>query len=161
MNTLKFAIKMELDGEKYYMEQAKLNENNSLYTVCFMLAEDERNHALILSNKLKGLDYVLKDSSLLSKTKNIFTDIGNIEIKEKKRLSQLDFYRIALEKEKQSIDLYRDFLSNAKDEREKELFEYLVKQEEQHFAFFEELVFLLKNAEQWVESAEFGLRGRY
>ncbi len=30
MKPLEFAIKMELDGEQYYLKQAKINEGNSL-----------------------------------------------------------------------------------------------------------------------------------
>ena len=37
MNIFKFAIDMELDGLKYYREQAEVNKNNMLYPVCQML----------------------------------------------------------------------------------------------------------------------------
>ncbi len=161
MNTLEFAIKQETDGEKYYREQAMLNENNSLYTVCYMLAEDEKNHALVLSHKLKGLAYELKDSHLLESARNIFADIGDIKREDKAVLSQRDFYTVALDMEEQSINLYTGFLSDATEDGEKKLFEYLIGQEKLHYEFIEKLVFLLKNAEQWVESAEFGRRGEY
>ena len=72
-----------------------------------------------------------------------------------------DFYKIASEKERESIDLYTKYLSNAEEDREKELFEYLISQEKQHFAVLEELVKLLGHAEEWVENAEFGIRKEY
>ncbi len=48
MDILVYAIKMELDGEKYYKEQAKLNRENNLYNVFMDLAKDESDHAKIL-----------------------------------------------------------------------------------------------------------------
>jgi rubrerythrin len=161
MNALEFAINQEQDGEKYYREQAEKNQNNVLNTVCLMLAEDEKNHALILRKKLKGVPYELNDSSVLIKEKNIFKGIGDIKLEDKKVLSQLDFYTIVLEKEKQSIDLYTGFLSKAKEDQEKILYKYLIGQEKLHYDFFEQLVLLLRSEEQWVESAEFGLRKEY
>jgi len=48
VSALKFAIQMELDGERYYLEQAELNKDNNLRPVFVMLAGEERKHAEIL-----------------------------------------------------------------------------------------------------------------
>jgi len=52
-------------------------------------------------------------------------------------------------------------LTQAKEELEKKILEFLVIQEKQHLAFFEELARLLKRPKEWVEDAEFGLREEY
>ncbi|UWG96598.1 ferritin family protein [Dehalobacter sp. DCM] len=161
MNDLKFAITMELDGEKYYRQQAEINKNNSLYTVCLMLANDEKNHARFLTDTLNKKFYQLVDTTTLSTAKNIFQGMSDIQIAGKEIASQLDFYRIALEKEKQSIDFYTKYYAKAEGAKEKELFEYLIRQEKQHFEVLNELVSLLSHAEEWVENAEFGIRKEY
>lgn len=161
MNDLKFAIDMELEGEKYYREQAAINHDNSLATVCLLLMEDEKRHARILTEKGNAEEYHLLNTDTLAKAKNIFTGAGDMKLEIKVFASQLDFYRIASEKEKQSINLYAGFLSNAVNEKEKELFEYLVGQENQHLAVLEELDRLLSRVEEWVENAEFGVREEY
>ena len=161
MNTLEYAINMELDSIIYYTEQARININNSLLTVCLILANDEINHARILRDKLSKMPYEFKDNETLAKVKNVFKGIGNYKSEIKAIPSQLDFYRMALEKEKQSIDLYTGFLSKATDDQEKDLFKYLIKQEEDHYALLDELVTLLLHAEEWVEFAEFGVRKDY
>ena len=69
MNALEYAIKMEHDGEKYYSEQAQINKDNSLYTVCLMLVKDENRHARILSNKMSSLSYELTNTDIYSMTK--------------------------------------------------------------------------------------------
>ena len=161
MNSIEFAINMELDGVKYYTEQAEINKDNSLNTVFLLLAKDEGNHARILQNKFNELLYKLKDNNTLSESKNVFKGIGDFKNEIKEIPNQLDLYRIASEKEKQSIDLYKKFLSEAADDEEKKLFEYLVKQEREHFAILEELVLLINRPYEWVEAAEFGIREEY
>lgn len=158
MNTLDFAIKMELDGEQYYKKQAEINKENNLYSVCMMLAADESHHAKILISMKERLAVELQDSDTLQKAKNVFSGIGDIEMALKPIPNQLDFYRMASEKETQSIELYSEMLSKAEDKQEAEVFEYLIGQEKQHFEILDNLAELLRHAEEWVESAEFGLR---
>ena len=52
-------------------------------------------------------------------------------------------------------------LEEAKDEQDKEVFRFLINEEEIHFNLLEELWSHLNRAEEWVESAEFGLREEY
>lgn len=161
MNSIEFAINMEHDGIKYYTEQAKINKNNSLNTVFLLLAKDEENHARILQNKCDELSFDLKDNHTLSEVKNVFREMADFKNEIKEIPSQVDLYRTALEKEKQSIDLYNGFLSEAMDEKEKKLFKYLVNQESGHFALLEELILLVNRPDDWIEAAEFGVREEY
>jgi len=161
MNNWKFAIDMELDGEKYYREQANINKDNGLNVVCLMLAEDEKKHAQILTDKMNEKSFQLIESETLLKAKNIFEGIGNIKTEGKEIASQLDFYRIATEKEKQSIDLYKEYLAKATANEEKELFEYLIEQEKHHYEVLDNIASLLLKPEEWVENAEFGIRKEY
>jgi rubrerythrin len=158
MNTLDYAIKMEYDGEKYYREQAEINKDNGLYVVCNLLAEEEKKHAQLLENKKKQLAYNLDDSEFLVNAQNVYTGSKGIEVEETNYPSQLDFYRIVCEMEKESVDLYQEFLSESTNEADRKLFEYLINQEKQHLTAFEEMSRLLQNAEWWIESPEFGRR---
>lgn len=164
MKALEFAINMEKDGEKYYREQAEVNSYNSLYTVCLLLAEEEKNHALLLNDMQNNVATEIGEIDSLQQIKSIFKDIGNFKSEIKELPTQLEFYTMALEKEKQSIDLYKNLLSQATEDDENELFEYLVQQEMRHYDILDELILRLSHAEDWVESAEFGLwsnRGEY
>ena len=161
MKNIEFAIEMELDGEKYYREQGELNKNNGLYTVCLILADEEKTHAQILNDYLNKSPHRLVETDTLSKAENVFEGMGDIQFEGAEKAGQLDFYRIAAEKEKQSIDLYKKYSLQAEDGKEKELFEFLISQEEKHFKLLEELNTLLMHAEEWVENAEFGIREKY
>ena len=85
MDILKFAIKMEKEGEKYYKEQADINKNNSLHIVFINLAKDESHHAQIIENKLKGIAYQ-PEAEVSGWTKNVFADTHNFKIEIKFKL---------------------------------------------------------------------------
>ncbi|MPW25890.1 rubrerythrin [Alkalibaculum sp. M08DMB] len=161
MNSIEFAINMELEGEKYYTEQAELNRDNNLSTVFLILAKDERDHADILRNKSKNLPFELNKSNVLTESKGIFKQLGEGKSIINDTALQLDVYKSALDTEKRSIDLYKDLLDQTEDEREKEVFEFLVEQEEEHYKILNELIILLTRPEEWIESAEFGIRKDY
>ena len=161
MNSVEFAIKMELDGEKYYREQAENNQDNSLNAVFLLLAEDENGHAKLLKNELEKISYDLADNETLADTNNVFRDKGDFKNKFEKIPDQLDVYRMALQMEKDSIELYQKFFSESTDEQTKKLFGYLVKQEENHFKIFDNLITLVERPDEWVEDAEFGPREDY
>lgn len=160
MNDLQFAIKMERDGEKFYREQAELNKGNVLFKVCTMLADDEKKHAKLFENKMNSLPCEILPSAI-SDTKTIFEGLGDLKIEEKSQLSQLDFYRIAGDLEKESIALYTKYLNNSNDDESKELYKYLIGQEQLHSDTIEALVEALRHAEEWIENARFGVRPEY
>ena len=161
MNILELALTLELDLERYYKEQAELNKGNGLNSVFSMLARDEGNHADILKMNSEKIDYELKDNDTLVETRKIFEKINDFKSDIKDVPSQFDSYRMALDKEKQSMDAYEKLLAEAKDEKVKTMFRYLIKQEKEHYEILDELVELLNRPDDWVEAAEFGLRKEY
>jgi rubrerythrin len=167
MNVLEFAINMENDGERYYREQAELNRDNGLFVVCSLLADDERNHAALLRSRYENREYVLDQGSEVERVGNVFSGLVDIGLDEKELIGQLDFYKLAADRERESIVLYSEMLEESvgqgNDQGRKDivLFEFLIRQEEEHLRVLEELVKLLTHAEDWVESAEFGNREEY
>lgn len=158
MDIFKFAINMELEGKKYYLKQAEKNKDNSLFEVFKSLAEDEDMHAELISSKKKGSKFS-KKSIKKSQAKSLFSD-NSQKISEIKIVpEQLEAYQFALDKEKESIDLYKE-LSN-KSDVDKELFDFLIEEEEKHYALVANMVELLSHPKDWVESAEFGVREDY
>lgn len=161
MNLLEFAMNMEIEMEKYYIKQARNNEENGLHSIFLMLAEDERRHMELLESKINQLSWELVDRDTLMTYKNIFHEIHAFKNQIKSNLDILDVCRIALEKEKESINLYGKILSKATDDNGKKLFEHLIQEEKIHYSIFDEIVSHISRAEEWVESAEFGLREEY
>lgn len=167
MNVLEFAINMENDGERYYREQAELNRGNGLFVVCSMLADDEANHAVLLRSRYESGSFVPGEDSNVDRVGNVFSGLGDINFGDEGISGQLDFYRLAADRERESIVLYSELLEGAMGQENSQgredvlLFEFLIKQEEEHLRVLEELVKLLSHAEEWVEDAEFGNREEY
>lgn len=161
MSALEFAIKLELDGEKYYNEQAQLNKDNELSSVFKILAAEERMHAEILERYAKDENYKLVDSKAYSEFESVFANMENFSSNIKTAPEQIDAYRLALTKEQEMIDLYKKMHKEVKSKQDKELFAFLVEQEKIHYRLFDDIIQHLIKAEQWVEDAEFGLREDY
>lgn len=161
MTAIEFAIKMELDGEKYYLEQSEKIEHAGLKAVFTLLAQEEREHADLLEKYAAKVDYEMKDSRVPAKFKGVFAGEQDLRVEYKARPEQLDAYNLALEKEKESIELYEKMGAEATTEDDKRLFAFLVEQEKIHYNTFQELIEHVIKAKQWVESAEFGLREDY
>ena len=161
MSKLTFALQMEIDGEQYYLKQAEKNQNNALQHAFTLLAQAEKKHADLVKRLMKVKEDGFADDLLPAESPNPFTDLSDFERDAALMPDQLEIYTIAMGLEQKSIDLYQEMLTQAKEELEKKILEFLVIQEKQHLAFFEELARLLKRPKEWVEDAEFGLREEY
>lgn len=160
MNNLEFAIQMEIEGQEYYLDQAEKNKNNDLNRVFLLLAEAEKEHATLLRKRLNKEDYTLKDTNI-SEIKSVFHGLKDYKASDVRETTQLDVYRLAVDIEEKSIKLYQDMLKEATNDKDKELFDFLLEEENQHQIMFDELVKMVNRPEEWVESAEFGLREDY
>ncbi|MGB4660088.1 MAG: ferritin family protein [Mobilitalea sp.] len=159
MKTLDFAINMEQEGYKYYAEQAEFNKDNELQKVFQVLSKSEKEHAALLQKRKKQEAFDLNAKFELPEIKNVFKSLKNF--RKEHTTKQLDVYKLASSQEEKSIDLYNDMLSKSSDDKDKELFTFLIKQEKEHLILFEELVAMLMRPEEWVENAEFGEREEY
>ena len=150
---------MELEGRKYYLEQAELNKDNELNAVFLMLANSEKDHAELLRRYRNDNVLDLADSFIRPEFRSVFRDLN--QFRKDHSAKQLDAYRIACRQEEKSIELYQNMLTEAEGPKDVELFEFLIKQEKEHLTLFEELEKLVTRPEEWVESAEFGIREDY
>ena len=160
MDALKFAIQMENDGEAYYLDQMKKNEGNSLRQIFEMLAREEAKHASILLSVSKGLPYELASGADESR-KNLFAQATDFASEIKLLPEQADLYNAAVEMEQKSVDLYTEMQAQATDPLMQKLFSFLIKEEQDHQTVMEELFRFVNRPNDWVESAEFGVREDY
>ena len=162
MDIFDVALKMELESEKYYREQAKITDFSDLRVLLEKLAEEEAKHykiveALRLQNKES-----LSDEGSLAKIENIFTSyIKDAEALrkaisiEKSKEEQIDVYRVALVKENKSVEVYEKMMVQAQSTHAKAVIERLIKEEQSHAEAIDEIIDLLNKVSDWVEAAEF------
>ena len=156
-----FAIRMENDGEAYYLGQAEKNKANPLSKVFLMLAEAEGKHAELLTAKAMGASVDLFAGTRLPAAKSVFAGLGDFRKVAYENPDQMDAFEFATEMERKSIALYQGMMAGATEKKDLELLGFLVGQEQQHFALFEDLTLLLRRPKEWVEAAEFGPREEY
>ena len=161
MNSLEFAIQIETDGSKYYSEQAQANKGTSLSKIFLILAEQEKEHLEILWN-IAEMDFSkLPDNNNLIKTRSIFEGMENFKDEIRDNPSQVEVYEAGLEMEQKSVDLYKKLKAESDNDKDKAILQYFVDQETVHFEILDELVTRIRRPDEWVESAEFGVREDY
>ena len=161
MKKLAYALQMEIDGEQYYLTQARRNKGNAMKRAFQLLAGAEHKHAAILRNMLTLPDVAEIGNMPPEEPENLFADKEDFKRDAAVLPGQLEVYEIALEMELKSINFYQDMLAGAKDEKTMNVLMFLINEEKKHYAFFEELTELLRCPRDWVESAEFGTREEY
>ena len=168
MDAFEFALKMELDGEKYYRDLAKSTTYEELKTVLEGLADDEKNHYQIIQLAQKQVIKNSEANSSLSKVNNVFTNTKNKglavnknELIAKLKDEQSDLYRAALVKEEESVALYKDLTEKSKNTEEKNIFWKLMHEEEKHVEVINNIIGMLNNVNDWVEAAEFNHKDTY
>lgn len=159
MNSLELAIQLEMESKKFYLGHAEKTEDRGLKSIFISLAEEESIHARILKNKKDNLSYELVDT--YAKIKNLFEKFEDYKSEIKQIPDSIDVYNLSLEKENMTKELYEKMLQEATDEKDIKIFKYLIEQEKGHCRVIEQLIEMVRRPEEWVESAEFGLRKEY
>ena len=154
MDIYKFAMQMELDGRHFYLDLAKKTKNAGIKSVLTMMAESEAKHYnVILDMQKNDKTEYSKDVEVLTKIKNIFA-----KMKEEKEIdvdvSQVEFYKKALEIEADSEKFYLERADEEKDPHRKEIFLTLANEEKGHCILLENLVNLVSQPDSWIENSE-------
>lgn len=160
MNLFDFALTMELDGEAYYKDLAAKAAHSDLKAVLEGLAAEERYHYTIIK-AAQGKEWgVVPEQPALSAVQNVFAD-KTFDLADQERTipklkaESIDLYRAALDKEKESVTLYKQLGEKAVSPEEKALCQKLMEEEEKHVEVMGNIVEMLNRVQDWVESAEF------
>jgi rubrerythrin len=155
MDIYKYAMQMELDGRHFYLDLAEKTNNKGIKNILTMMAESEAKHYnIILSMQRNDKTPYSTDTEALTEVKNIFE-----RMKEEKKeidvdISQVEFYKKALEVETYSEKFYLERADEEKDLHKKEIFLTLAKEEKSHCILLENLVDLVSQPDTWIENPE-------
>ena len=162
MNIFDFALKMELDGEQFYLQQAEKVNYAELKVVLKGLADDERRHYKIVQQLQNQKKEYIEPDPAISAARNVFELARNKPFIPKDQDSiaklkdeQRDVYQAALHKEEASVHLYKELRKTVESPAEKDILEKLVQEEEKHAEVIGNIMQMLNNFNEWVESAEF------
>ncbi len=168
MNIFEFALKMELDGEEYYRSLSEKTAHEDLKRILESLADDELRHYEIIQLAQKQMTEAIESNPSLSREKNVFNSMDSIkdslnkqEVIAKLKDEQIDVYREALKKEKDSVALYQRLTKAAEKPEEMRICQRLMQEEEQHVEVIENIIEMLNRVSDWVEAAEFNHSDNY
>ena len=154
MDIYKYAMQMELDGRHFYLNLAKKTNNTGIKSILTMMAESEDKHYnVILSMQRNDKTQYSADTEVLTNVKNIF-----MKMKEEKDIdvdvSQVEFYKKALEVETDSEKFYLERADEEKDPHRKKIFITLASEEKSHCVLLENIVNFVSQPDTWLENSE-------
>jgi rubrerythrin len=150
MNPIEIAIRMETDGIKFYNEAAEKTRNPVGKKMFLTIAEDEKRHLETLSQIFKGLSISCKDFSPMKNIKTVFALMKDEMLKRvQATMDELEAFKIAMQMEKEGLEFYTKAASEATTEKEKTLFEALIKEEQDHYNIFANTYFFLSDTGSW------------
>jgi rubrerythrin len=150
MNAVEIAIKMETDAIKFYREAAEKTKHPVGKKMFLSITEDEKRHLDALSRILKGLDIHLQDVSPMNNIKTVFESSKDEMMQRAEATTdELEAFKIAMQMEKSGMEFYKKAASGAKTDKERQLFEKLIKEEEEHYNIFSNTHFFLSDSGSW------------
>ena len=147
-------MQMELDGRHFYLDLAKKTNNTGIKSILTMMAESEaRHYNIILGMQKNDKIQYSADTEVLTNVKNIF-----MKMKEEKDIdvdvSQVEFYKKALEVETDSEKFYLERADEEKDPHRKKIFITLASEEKSHCVLLENIVNFVSQPDTWLENSE-------
>ncbi len=150
MNAIEIAVRMETDAIKFYSEAAKKTKYPAGKKMLETIVLDEKRHLQIVSQILKGLDVHMEDVHPIKNIKTVFEQMKDEMMQRVEATSdELEAFKIAMRMEKEGIEFYRKLKNEAQTGKEKELFQKLIKEEEQHYEIFSNTFSFLQDTGNW------------
>lgn len=142
MHPLDYAMEIELQGKKYYLEQAALMGDSGLREIFQGLAEDEERHYQFVKQ--------MKESGLYEYQERIRSyDVAEIFTGAVKDANYIQIYQQAVDFENRAVELYAELAQDAATEGEREAFRMLVREEESHREILQRVLDTLQRPEEY------------
>ncbi len=142
---LAMAVENEVEAHEFYKAAAEKIQDKNLKKTFEDLAEEETKHKVLLQgyleNDMKTMKFKENKDFQLSETveeKTLTTD-----------MSFKDAIALAMKKEEEAMNMYRQFAEASEDDKQRETFEELVKMEQQHKTRLEDIYSNAAFAEVW------------
>ena len=150
MNAIETAMKMEQEAVDFYTQCAGKTNNPVGKKMFLSIAEDEKYHIACAMNVQKGKAFAPPEATPLEDMKKIFDRNKEDMLKQvPSTADELDAFRTAMKMEAESIAFYREASSRAATPEEKSFFDCLIKDEEEHFAIFQNTYSFLSDTGNW------------
>ena len=150
MDACELAITMEEDAIKFYKEAAGKTMHMLGKKMFLSIVEDEKRHLDMLDRLIRGLELQIHCQSPMNNIRTVFAEMkDDLMQKVTGTTDEIEVLGIAMKMEKESFEFYKKSASETSSEKEKVLFETLVREEKEHFTIFENTYSFLKDTNNW------------
>lgn len=160
MDIFEYAMKMELDGMKFYLELAEKASDKGVKKIFEMLASDENKHY----NTIKDMqlnELAMPDTPILNDAKNVFEQMDTGEGEWEFPESEIDLYKEAMRIEEESRDFYSKKSEEMEDPGQREFLVRLAEEEKKHYFLLNNLLTFVQRPQTWIENAEWNHLDEY
>jgi rubrerythrin len=157
-DAVQIAIKMETDAITFYDEAARKTTHPFGKEMFSGFIKDEKRHLVMLQCLFKGMnieaDFVRPKETI----KTVFSSLKDQMMERASAArSEMDALKIALQMEKEGFDFYKQSAAKAPSPQEKELFERLAVEENDHYSILNETYEFLDRTGHWYMYEERGI----
>ena len=154
MDIFDYAMKMEKEGESFYLILASNAMNKGLKDIFNLLAKEESKHYKVFQAMKEENKIQFQEHTLLPAVKSIFKTMKEEDMIFDGDLDQKEAWIKAQELEKKSEEFYLEKSRQATDRGQKLIFQKLATEEKQHYWLLDNLIEFLARPDRWLENAE-------
>jgi rubrerythrin len=154
MKSYDYAMQLEKDGEKLYLEAANSTASPGLSSILIMLAAAERMHHAVFERMKKNEPVTVADTAIFTVAKNVFARMRKEEGWNGINISEIGLYRKAQEIEKAAETFYLQKVEQLKGQPQERIFRQIAEEERQHFFLLQNIIDFVSRPEKWLENAE-------
>jgi len=157
-DAIETAIKMETDAISFYGEAARTTSHVFGKEMFKGFIKDETRHLKMLRALFQSVDFDVELIRPKDTIKTVFSMLKDEMMQRVKVMdNEMEAVSIALKLEKEGFDFYKKAAAAAESQKEKELFEKLSIEENDHYTLLLETSKFLENTGQWYMYEERGI----
>ena len=158
MDIIRFAMQMEIDGQKFYEQAAAASPQPELREIFQYLAEEEKRHFRFFKSLADGQSAQARkelSGGNMKDTRNIFVKM--IESGEAKTFGDevRKAWQKALEIEEQAVKLYSEEAKRESDDKRRELLDKIAEEERNHVYLIDNVLSYMNDPAAFAESKRF------
>jgi rubrerythrin len=154
MNIYDYAMQLERDGEKFYLEASSSTANPGLSSILMMLATAEQMHYALFEKMKRNETVTVADSAILMDAKNVFVRMREEGGWKGMNISEIGLYQKAQEIEKVTETFYLEKAEELKGQPQERIFRQIAEEERKHFFLLQNIIDFVSRPEGWLENAE-------
>ena len=151
MKAVEMAIKMEREAINFYTKCAGKTNNPVGKKMFLSIVEDEKYHIACATKVTQGKEFKPAEATPLQDMRMIFEQNKEAMLQRvSSTTDELEALEMAMKMEEETIKFYKKAAAEAiTDPAEKAFFECLIKDEEEHFAIFQNTYSFLSDTGNW------------